>query len=128
MDPIRAAIVEILESDAQLTALATGGVHWRSAEEGAQPPLVIVDKYAGSRTYAFDDSPLHNTGWTVKGVGFSSDAEDIDKRCQTLLAGADLPGVSLRLAPMREDDVSYQEDSSGELYDHVGTNYRVVDE
>ncbi len=128
MDPIRDAIVAILENDAQLSALATGGVHWRSAPEGTDPPVVIVDKYAGSRTYTFEGPPLHNTGWTVKGVGFASDAEDIDARCQVLLAGADLPGVNVRLAPMPDDDVSYEEDSTGEKYDHIGTNYRVVDE
>lgn len=128
MDPMRAAIADLLENDAELQALAPGGVHWRSAPEGTTPPLVIFDRSTGSRTYTFDGPPLHNTSWTVKGVGFVSDAEDIDARCRQVLAGASLPGVDLRLAPMADNDVSYQEDSSGELYDHIGTEYRVVSE
>jgi hypothetical protein len=122
------AIADVLESDPELSALATGGVHWRSAPSGTQPPLVVIDKSTGSRMYTFDGPPLHSTSWLVKGVGFVSDAEEIDKRCRALLDGTLLAGVDLRLRPIPDNDVSYQEDTSGEVYDHVGTEYRMVNE
>lgn len=127
-DALRMAIAAILENDPELQALAPAGVFWRSAPLGTNPPIVVFDQGTGTRSYTFGGAPLHDTTWTVKGVGFASDAEDINARCLVLLDGATLQGVDVRLTPMPEGDVSYQEDSSGEVYDHVGTEYRVVNE
>lgn len=128
-DPIRMAIADILEGDDELTALAPGGVHWRHAPQNTKPPLVIFNaQVPGVRTYTFDGPPLRTSVWLVKGVGFADDAEDINARCQVLLADQALPGVDLRLAPLPDDDVSYEEGEHGDMYDHNGTNYRVMSE
>lgn len=127
-DPVRDAIFAVLVDDTELGDLAPGGIWHREAAQGTRPPLVIFTKVSGVRSYAFAGPPLKDQVWTVKGVGDADSAEDIDQRCQELLAGANLAvdGHDLRLAPMAEDDVNYGEETDGEHYEHIGTHYRLV--
>lgn len=130
MNSVRTAIAEVLENDAQLALLAPAGVHWSIAPQGIEPPYVIFQKQAGTRTYTFGGPPMLNEVYLVKGVGDPFQAEAINERCLTLLDGVVLVvnDRELLLRPMPEDDVDYVEVDSGEAYQHVGINYRVVTE
>lgn len=130
MNPVREGIWNILSADSTLLGLATGGIHWREAPGGTQPPLCIYAKQAGTRFYTFAGPPMLSEVYTVKGVGFADDAEDIDLRCQYLLDNAviTVDDRILLLKPMAEEDIAYGEDVDGEHYEHVGTHYRVVTE
>lgn len=129
-DAIRMAIAALLEADAELTTLATGGVHWRRAPEGTDHPLVIFSRSSGTFVWTFEGPPMRPQRYLVKGVGFADDAEDIDKRCRELLTDAslNLPNENLLLKPLPRDDVSYGEEKDGEAFDHVGTEYEVTTE
>lgn len=129
-DPIRLAIVERLESDTAIQAAAPNGVWWRSAEQGTDPPIVIVSKMSGIRRWSFGGPPMRNQTWLVKGVGDAEDAEYLDALCLAALTDAPLVigGVELLLAPLPEDEVSYEDDQYGESYQHEGSYYRVITE
>lgn len=130
MNPVREAIIELLENDGTLSGLATAGVHWSAAPQGTQVPYVIVSKQAGTYMHTFDGPPSRNEVYLVKGVGFPDDAEAIDERCQELLANAQITvdGRDLLLAPMELSDFDYTEEERGERAQHVGTSYRIVTE
>jgi len=129
MNPVREAIIDALD-DATLALTATAGVHWVQAPQGTEPPYVIVMKVAGTREYTFEGPPILNELYIVKGVGFADDAEAMDERCQVLLDNVALAvdGRDLLLAPMPEVDVNYTDNSSGEVWQHVGTQYRIETE
>lgn len=130
MNEIRSHIYDLLKADAALTTLATGGVHFRMAPEGTAPPLVIFDKYVPERLdLAFAGPDLEWDQWLVRGVGAASTAEDIDKRCQVLLNGADFSMKDYELLYCRRiGGVSYPELVGGDRYDHIGSIYQVGSE
>jgi len=128
MRAVREAIFEVLDGSSELEDLATGGLHWNKAPQDTQPPLVIVTMMSGVRLWTFDGPPLRNQKYLVKGVGNPVDAEDIDDLCLELLTDASLSvdGHTVHLAPLPEEDVSYEDQQYGENYQHEGTMYRIV--
>lgn len=125
---VREALYGVLDSDVQLTALATGGIHHRIAPDDTEPPYVVFFKMAGNRAYTFEGPPMHGQTWLVKGVGDAESAEDINSRCLTVLSNTALTvdGHLLLLAPMPNVDVDFADDTDGEHAEHVGTQYRIV--
>lgn len=128
-DPVRVALKEILQGDAQLKALATGGVFHLEPKAGAVRPYIIFHKASGVPSWAFDGPPMDRDVWLVKGVGPRDVVEDIDKRCKDLLNGADLDIEGKAHQDLRSiSDVSFREVLDGERVDHVGAEYRVGSE
>lgn len=126
---IRKALVALLEADAELMALAPGGVWFGTADEGTPFPYVLVDKSSGTHKFAFQGNPLDWDMWIVKGVGVVEDAEKIDKRCRKLLTDAELLPEGTAVKYLRpESDINYPEVVDGERYQHVGANYRITSE
>lgn len=131
MNPIRAAIDQKLAGDAQLMALATGGVHYRKAPHGTVPPIVIFSRYSPSTPrYTFAGPGLDSEGWLVKGVAEKVRvAEEINARCRELLDGASLVITDTLCHYMRrENDFDLDEEVDGESYEHVGVIYRLISE
>lgn len=132
MTELREALASILENDAKIKELAPSGVWYEIAGERGEvkPPYVIVSKTPGTPLeFAFQGNEWPWEVWVVKGVGPVKAAEDIDKRCRELLTDAELeiPGHTLQLIrPF--SDINYQEPADGERYQHVGANYRIVNE
>lgn len=128
-NPVRIALKEILQGDAALKALATGGIYHKMPKEGAVRPYVIFHKASGVPTWAFDGPPMDRDVWLVKGVGVRAVAEDIDKRCKEVLNGADLDIEGKAHQDLRHiSDFDYDEVVDGERVDHVGAEYRVGSE
>jgi hypothetical protein len=128
---IRVALVDFLEEDAALKALATGGVWFDIGDDriNAAPPYVIISKPTGDPQFAFQGNEWNWDIWLVKGLGPVAVAEAMDKRCRELLTDADLmiPGRSVQMIrPI--SDINYPEVVDGERYQHVGAKYRITSE
>lgn len=129
MDPVRVALKEILQDDAALKALATGGIYHLEPKANAVRPYVIFHKASGVPSWAFDGPPMDRDVWLVKGVGLRDVVEDIDRRCKELLDAANLDIEGKAHQDLRHiADVSYREVLDGERVDHVGAEYRVGSE
>lgn len=129
MNPVRAAIYDLLAADTSITDLANG-IFWKRAPQGTQPPVVIYSKQTGTRAYTFDGPPSRNEVYLVKGVGFEDDAAELNSRCLAVLADAEISidGRTVLLKPLAQDDTDYGEDTDGESYEHIGTDYRIITE
>lgn len=129
MNPVRKALRDKLKEDPVLKELATGGVFHKKADPGVKPPYVIFHKASGNPTWTFGGPPMDREVWLVKGVGEREVAEDIDTRCKAILnrATLDLEGKAhLDLRHMA--DVDYDELDEGEIYNHVGAEYKLDSE
>jgi hypothetical protein len=119
--------------DAQIKALATGGVHYHRAPKGAVPPYVIyrvqsqgADENGGGGCRAFSN-PLY----LVAAVGLPgaalSDLEPLAKRVDERLQGQlHVDGVAeVRLWCVRESTVELPEDAPDGLRWTLGGLYRL---
>lgn len=132
MNPVRAAIFAVLNADATLKALlsAPTAIYHRVVPQNATLPAVVLSRMAGTPEWQFDSAHIQTDVWLVKGVAkgsSSTPAEDIAARVDALLTDAvfTVTGRTL-LGIYRELDVDYEEVTSGEVYHHVGSNFRVV--
>ena len=131
MNPVRAALWSKLSGDATLIALLSGpgAIHHRIIPQGGALPAVVLSRLAGTPEWMFDSAHIQSDVWLIKGVSkgsSSSVAEDIAARVDALLTDAVFAVTGrVLLAVYREMDVDFEELTSGELYHHVGANYRV---
>lgn len=128
-DPVRNALAKILKEDAELKALAKGGIYHLEPKDGADTPYVIFHKASGVPSWAFDGPSMDRDVWLVKGVGPREVAEDIDRRCKVLLNGSTLDIEGKAHQDIRGlSDVSFREVLNGVRIDHVGAEYRISSE
>lgn len=128
MNPVRAALAKKLKEDPVLKELATGGVHYKKAGSNDKPPYVIFHKAAGNPLWSFGDH-MDKEVWVIKGVGEQEVAEDIDLRCKDILNGATLAIEGKVHQDLRHiSDVNYDEADEGEVYNHVGAEYKLDSE
>lgn len=130
IDVVREAIYQRLKSDAALLNIAKGGIHFQVAPAGTDFPYVIFQKMSGVPLDAFDGPSLDKDVWLVKGVGKSTrHAEEINERCLELLNGATLAITEKVNQDLRKiADVSYGEQNKGEVYRHIGAEYKLDSE
>ncbi len=132
MNPVRAALYTALAGDATLGALlsAPTAIYHRVVPQGGVLPVVVLSKMAGTPEWQFAGTHLQTDVWLIKGIAkgsSSSVAEDIAARASAVLNDAVLSVTGrILLSIKRELDVDYEEVTSGELYHHVGSNFRVV--
>lgn len=128
-NPVRVALKQLLVADADLLALATGGVFFKERKDGAKPPYVIFDKTSGVPTWAFDGPSMDRDVWLVKGVGARAIAEAIDKRLRQVLDHATLNIEGKAHQDIRRlSDIDFREIVDGERVDHVGAEFRISSE
>lgn len=131
MNEIRRALYQVLAADATLDGLATGGIHHRTAFQGAAPPYVIFHRQSETAIWSMTDA-IENDLWLVKGVcrgGDAGPAEDIADRVRDLLDDASLTVAGRDHLYLRhETGVDYGENDGGELYHHAGSVFRLVTE
>jgi hypothetical protein len=129
VNPVREALKKVLDADAALKALATGGIFHRKATSEAVPPYVIFHKASGVPSWTFGGPPMDKEVWLVKGVGAREAAEDIDRRCKAILnrATLNIKGKA-HLCLLHISDIDMDEISDGERYNHVGAEYKLDSE
>lgn len=128
-DEIRQAIKEFLSTDSVIEKISTG-VFYELAPPGQQRPYVIFGKPTGGEDWAFAGQPMEDDAWIVKGVGKTSQAEDIDKRCRELLNQESIVIENRSLLFLRSQAiVSYLEvNDDGERFQHEGHVYKLISE
>lgn len=126
MNSTRQAIGQLLDGDATLGALATGGVFFSVvADQDAEMPYVVFHYEGGTEEWALQGNGIERDRYQVKGISPRADiAEDIDERCRVLLDNADLGGDHLFCR--REAGVSYSTVDDGLPIHYRGSIYRVV--
>lgn len=102
-----------------------------SASADATYPLVMLSKQSGVPTEAMGDpSALDTDIWLVKAIDkdtSADDAETIADRITTLLNDAALSiSGATHLYLRRQSDVQYEEVTSGQKFQHVGSLFRLV--
>lgn len=129
---LRSAIADLLEADEDLMKLATSGVWYDIASERneVKPPYVIIGQVPGTPLdFAFQGDSQDWDVWVVKGVGGIEVAERIDERCKELLTDAELEMEDRVVRYIRPfSSVKYPELADGEEYQHVGAQYRIINE
>jgi hypothetical protein len=131
---LRESLASFLEADPVIEELATGGVWYEvageRAEEKADPPYVVFSKVPSTPlNFSFQGNSQDWEVWIVKGVGPVKVAEEIDKRCRELLTDAEFEVVGHSLEMIRPfSDINYPELADGERYQHVGAQYRIINE
>lgn len=129
---LREMLVTFLEADAQLMEHATEGVWYEIADqkEDVKPPYCIVMQMPGTPLeFAFQGESQDWDVWVIKGVGQPKAAEAINKRCKELLTDAELEIEGVDVLYLRPFSVvNYSELADGERYQHVGAQYRIVNE
>lgn len=129
---LRDMVVTFLEADTELMEHATNGVWFEIADQRIEvdPPYCILAQVPGTPLeFAFQGDSQDWDVWVVKGVGGTKVAEAIDRRCKELLTDAELElgGTVVRyIRPFSV--VNYSELADGERYQHVGAQYRIVNE
>jgi hypothetical protein len=132
MNPVRAALYTALSADTTLKALLSSptAIYHRVVPQGAGLPAVVLSKMAGTPEWMFDSAHIQTDVWLIKGIAkgsSSSPAETIAARVDLLLTDAVLAVTGrILLGIYRELDVDYEEISAGEIYHHVGAQFRVV--
>ena len=136
--PVRRAIYGRMAGDTTLNNLlgapAAGyskNIYHQQAPAGAQYPLVVFQKSSGVPTEAFGDpSAIDTDVWLVKAIGRDTSADPAEAaaaRIITLLNDAPLSiSGSTLLYLRRQSDVEYPEEVDGQMYQHVGSLYRLV--
>lgn len=134
----RLAVDAVLKGTAYLGGTLTTGykrsIYYQTAPEDAVFPFAIFSKSSGLDTgpmNTFGGTLHQNDIWAVKVVDHSTTADRAEasaNRIRELLTDYTTDAVSggtiAYLA--RESDFDYAEVVDGELYFHVGSNYRVV--
>lgn len=130
IDEVREALYELLKEDDTLKKVAVGGVHFQIAPAGTADPYIIFQKPSGVPMDAFAGPSLDKEVWLVKGVSTKTRlAEEINKRCLALLNGATLTITGKENQDLRRiADVNYGEQDKGEIYRHVGAEYKLDSE
>jgi len=136
--PVRRAIYGKLAGDTTLNGIlgspAAGyskNIYHQQAPAGAQFPYVLFQKQAGNPTEAFGDPSAYDTDiWLVKAVDRNTTADPAEAaaaRVITLLNDATLSiSGSVLLYLRRQSDVEYPEEIDGQMYQHVGSLFRLV--
>ena len=134
MNPVRQALFGVLNGDATLKALLSTptAIYHRVVPQNATLPAVVFTRMAGTPEWSFDSAYLQTDIWLVKGVAkgsSSSPAEDIDARVRVLLTDTKFSVTGRTLtAIFPELDIDYEEVTAGEVYHHVGSQYRLTTE
>ena len=122
------AIYKKLDVTALLNA-ATGGVFNTMAPPGAKPPYVIYQMLSKVDEHSFNGR-FGNALYMVKAVSRSAwpkEAATVDTQIDTALEDASLTITGYTpLVCRREQDISYIEERSGEVFHHVGGVYRIM--
>jgi hypothetical protein len=114
---------------------ATGyskSIYYQVAPAGAQYPLVVFNKQAGTPTYTFETghAAIDTEVWTVKGVDRSDTADKADAiadRLDALLTDGVLTiSGAAQMYLRRQSDFDYPEDDDGTIYRHSGCNFRLL--
>lgn len=114
---------------------ATGyskSIYYQVAPAGADYPLIVFNKQAGTPTYTFKNghAAIDTEVWMVKGVDRSDTADKADaiqSRLDALLTdGALTISGATQMYLRRQSDFDFAEDEDGELYRHAGSNYRLL--
>lgn len=139
MQSTRKAVFKILAIDAQLTALAPGGVHYSVAPGGTPHPFVVFKQQSGRPFETFGDYREEREVWFIKAVAVAAAAksgaeiaDEIRERIRILMHDAvlELPAGQTLLYCRREDrTVDYQEtsarDEAGTTIYTAGDRYRI---
>lgn len=130
---IDAAIVARLAGDAQLTALAPGGVFRGVSPQGAAQPFVIVDLVTHADEWEMGQAAAYESVlYQVKAVQGSTSgtgAQAAADRIQTLLDNVALSVIGYHsMLCAREERIAYTEvdDASDHRFQHRGGLYRVM--
>ena len=136
--PVRRAIYGRMAGDTTLNALlgppASGyskAIYHQLAPQGAQFPYVIFQKQSGNPTEAFGDPAAMDTDvWLVKAVDRNTSADPAEAAAARIIAllndaSLSISGYAL-LYLRRQSDVEYPEELDGQMYQHVGSLFRLV--
>lgn len=133
MNPVRAAIVQTLTADGDVTGQlsSAGAIFHRQASRTAHTPYVVFQKQSGSRQNVFGGGGVTEESWLVKAVDYgtsASRAEDIAQAVDEALDGQTVSlSNGLTAYMLHETDVDYAEQVGDETYQHVGAIYRIID-
>lgn len=136
--PVRRALYGRLAGDTTLNGLLAApppgrakSIYHNQAPAEAQFPYVLFQKQSGVPTEAMGDPSAMDTDvWLVKAVDHNTTAdpaEAVAARIIALLNDATLSISGMALLYLRrQSDVEYPEVADGEMYQHVGANFRLV--
>lgn len=136
MNPVRAAIYDLLSSDAGLLALLAdppagedSSVYHRRAPQAAPSPYVIFNRQASTEVWQMADASIENQVWLLKAVArddWPNGAEAIDERIRdlTLAETLTITGQQALCRLRRESGVSYDEPGDSPVW-HEGGLYRL---
>jgi hypothetical protein len=136
--PVRRAIYGKLAGDTTLNALlgapANGyskAIYHQQAPASAAYPFVVFQKQSGNPTEAFNDpSALETDVWLVKAVDRNTSADPAEAAAARVIvllndAALSISGSAL-LYLRRQSDVEYPEVTDGQMFQHVGSLFRLV--
>jgi hypothetical protein len=136
---VRRALYGKLAGDGTLNGLlgapAEGrakAIYFDYAPDGATYPFVVLNKQAGTPTYANVTKPAYESQvWQIKAIDQQTTADRADAvavRLDALLNDGTLSiaGGDQVMWLRRESDVSYSEIENGETFVHSGALYRLV--
>lgn len=128
-DPLREAIYQRLIGDATLTALLSSpdAVRHRLSQGDAFPYLIFQAQIPGVPVRTWGASSDQSV-WLIKGICQAFDAspaEAINARCRELFDEVQFEVDGHTVTSLREGGVDLGEPKDGELYQHVGSLYRI---
>lgn len=119
-------------------AVVPTGVHYGKAPHGAETPVIVFQKQAGTREFTFALQPawrefLYVVKCVCDGAGAAPGSisprkladQVLDAVTTRLESGVTVTGHTVMLC-RREGDLDYIEDVGGESYHHVGGIFRVL--
>lgn len=136
--PVRRAVYGKLAGDTTLNSIlgapAAGyskSIYHQQAPAGAGFPYVLFQKQAGNPTEAFGDpSAIDTDVWLVKAVDRNSTADPAESAAARIIALLNDAALSISGATLlylrRQSDVEYPELIDGQMYQHVGSLFRLV--
>lgn len=136
--PVRRAIYGKLAGDTTLNGLLAAppvnyskSIFHNIAPGSARFPYVLFQKQAGNPTEAFGDpSAIDTDVWLVKAVDRNTSADTAEAAAARIIlllndAALSISGGTL-LYLRRQSDVEYPEEIDGQMYVHVGSQFRLV--
>lgn len=136
--PVRRAIYGRMAGDTTLNGLLAApapgrakAIYHQQAPQGAAFPYVIFQKQSGNPTEAFGDPSAMDTDvWMVKAVDRSDSADQAEAAAARIIALLNDAPLSISgnalLYLRRQSDVEYPEVTDGQMYQHVGSLFRLV--
>jgi len=136
--PVRRAIYGRMAGDTTLNGIlgppAAGyskSIYHQQAPAGAGFPYVLFQKQAGTPTEAFGDPSAVDTDvWMVKAVDRNTTADPAESAAARIIALLNDAPLSISGATLlylrRQSDVEYPEEIDGQMYQHVGSLFRLV--